>query len=147
MGRPLCYAPLDHYDALRMIELHCVVDPETGCWLWDQALSPAGHGIIYDPATRSHTAAHRVAYQLAGRVIGPGERIERTCGALECCNPAHLVARSRDSTTCRLGHALTVRADGSRTCPTCRRARIDEARIRAALHRVRLGVDKGPDET
>ena len=137
------------------------VDDRAGpdaCWLWRGWVNDGGYGIV---ATRGqpraiHIRAHRLAYELTHREPIPAAlTIDHLCRVRHCVNPAHLdvvtrgvnvrrgettAARHAQVMVCPYGHAYdetnTVwKADGSRGCHTCMRAR-----SRAYYHRRRAVV-------
>lgn len=113
-----------------------VINEQTGCWLWDGAVLPAGYGQIYISGMGSQLV-HRIAYE---DMIGPIPRgmhvdhvFECGCRFKHCVNPDHLEAvtprintqRHHDSKThCANGHPredLYISTDGKRRCRQCRR--------------------------
>jgi hypothetical protein len=59
------------------------------CWEWKGRRDPWGYGEfkLQGAATR----AHRVAVQMTGVPLQPGEVVMHTCDNPACCNPTHLV--------------------------------------------------------
>ena len=113
---------------------------ESGCWLWLGHPQPNGYGniSIYDQVYK----AHRVSYRLYKGPIPDGLTIDHLCRVTLCVNPDHLeavtmrenVLRGRSfivdqvrQTHCIHGHLLDGRrANNSRYCLTCNRARNNE---------------------
>lgn len=102
------------------------VDPSTGCWEWQGAIS-SGYGRIWADGKLAYT--HRVAHELLVGPIPPGFDIDHLCRNRSCCNPAHLEAVTRSTNLLR-GETLT-RAhrddvncgfDGCKNCARFRRA-------------------------
>jgi hypothetical protein len=129
------------------------VDPESGCWLWRKHVNNNGYGLKRVPCScgegRRAVLAHRFVYELFVGPIPEGLHLDHLCRVRHCVNPSHLepvttrentirgvgpTAVNAAATHCHLGHPfagdnLIVRADGSRRCRTCNRAR--NARYRA----------------
>jgi hypothetical protein len=124
--------------------------PELGpCWLWTGKLSDAGYG--YMNSAGREMPAHRWAYK---RFVGPvskGLDIDHLCRNPPCVNyEGHLElvthrvnvlrgesppARFARRTACSKGHPFTpentfARADNSRGCRTCDRARSRQSYLR-----------------
>ena len=79
---------------LAYIKSQCVIDGETGCWLWQRARDTHGYGLIgIDGKT---PRVHRVAWELKNGPIPEGEEILHKCPVIprnkNCCNPDHLKA-------------------------------------------------------
>ena len=86
---------------------------------------------------RSHTYAHRAAYEQAYGVIPAGFHVHHTCHNKRCVNPEHLQAidgteharmhaAERITDTCIHGHTKLdgyVDPSGKRKCRTCHKAR------------------------
>jgi hypothetical protein len=60
------------------------------CWPWTRGRSTDGYGRVYPPKGRQAVPAHRVAFELAGGTVEPGEEILHSCDNPPCVNPAHL---------------------------------------------------------
>lgn len=108
-----------------------------GCWVWKGYLRPNGYGTF---SWRGHQRlAHRVAWEIAGRVLDPALTLDHLCRNRACVNLDHLeqvtmhenwrrgeslsVQASR-RTHCPYGHQLDGRLrNGSRYCLTCNRER------------------------
>jgi hypothetical protein len=61
------------------------IDPDTGCWNWLKALSPAGYASGY---------GHRRYYEAARGPIPDGHHVHHLCRNRRCVNPDHLTALS-----------------------------------------------------
>ena len=87
-----------------------VVDPVTGCWIWQGCIAATGYGGM----TRRHTGsqlAHRNSWVVAnGRPIGPQMNICHRCDVRACVNPEHLFlgTRSDNMVDCRQKGRLRV---------------------------------------
>lgn len=69
-----------------------IADPETGCWLWQRAISDTGYGLLQTPD--GPIGAHRYFYEQAKGPIPPGLHIDhvrkRGCVHRACVNPDHM---------------------------------------------------------
>jgi len=59
------------------------------CWEWRGRRNEWGYGEF--KLNGASTYAHRVAVQMAGVPLQPGEVVMHTCDNPACCNPTHLV--------------------------------------------------------
>lgn len=91
---------------LQDLLLRCIVDDETGCWHWRQAVStwrggsvPMVHvpaGIVQGIDEQATIPAARAAWLLSGRRLRPGHIVWRhVCGSGTCINPAHCRSGTR----------------------------------------------------
>jgi len=105
------------------------------CWLWTGTMDAKGYGRIGFGQLALY--AHRVAWELAGRVIPEGHTLDHLCRVKHCVNVAHLepVTGGENTTRahrvnyadgCRRGHSWaehgTVNSKGARVCRACARA-------------------------
>lgn len=65
-----------------------ILDPGTGCWLWDKATHPFGYGAIRIGDVTA--AAHRVAYECWVGPIPDGLFACHKCDVPRCFRPDHL---------------------------------------------------------
>lgn len=126
------------------------VDPDTGCWIWQRALSDTGYGSVQMDNGKIGSA-HRASYELHVGPIPEGMEVRHACHRRACINPEHLsvgtradnmrdmVAAGRENpwgraaTECRRGHPFDEEntyhyihsGDGGprRMCRTCQRER------------------------
>jgi hypothetical protein len=125
----------------------CVVDAETGCWVWQRAKNAKGYGRVLIGSrvdgTRRVVYAHRLSYELHVGPVPDGLDLDHLCRNTSCCNPAHLEPVTRRENVlrgeapaakqwrlgeCNRGHAFTPENTyvnkGKRYCRTCQRARM-----------------------
>lgn len=71
-----------------------IIDPETGCHIWQGATNNKGYGTKLDPATGKLALVHRLAYEEVYGPIPEGLVIDhvkaRRCRHKTCINPDHL---------------------------------------------------------
>ncbi|MFA6167780.1 MAG: HNH endonuclease signature motif containing protein [Gemmatimonadaceae bacterium] len=72
-----------------------VVDPDTGCWVWQYAKTSAGYGYTRPMTSDGTRLAHRAYYEMARGPAPKGTEIHHTCGRRDCVNPAHMEAMTR----------------------------------------------------
>jgi hypothetical protein len=128
------------------------LNPETGCWIWQDKPSNQGYGRIQDKHPRRLIQAHVLSYEIFIGPIPPGKEPHHTCENKICVNPnhlealtrrEHLLAHRRNPNTCMNGH---VYQDGSyafyktrsggqtKQCKVCQRERLQKIKLaKAAL--------------
>lgn len=135
-----------YIDDAERIRRNVEIDPETGCWNWQLALSRDGYGILH-VADRT-VQAHRLSYL---SIVGPVPRglvLDHLCRNRRCANPDHLepvtlLENARrglyaQQTHCRSGHEFTAentyyKSNGQRQCRPCNRESAARYRTRRAL--------------
>jgi hypothetical protein len=124
---------------------HLIINPETGCLLWDGQVNRKGYGRITvgsrSRGTKRTYRVHRLAWELENGPIPDGLEVdhvkERGCRYRHCANVAHLelvthrenVMRGANAgkTHCDRGHEFTEAntytypLTGRRRCRACRR--------------------------
>lgn len=106
----------------------CVVDAETGCWLWRGALS---HGSRGQPTTRvwlpdgegggTVATGQRAAWLLAGKTLRPGHVVWRQlCTRSDCINPQHGAAGTRPQMHAAIVASGRLRGDPRRAAINAR---------------------------
>lgn len=74
------------------LESKHIPEPNTGCWLWTDALDDDGYGSVM--VDRKRLRAHRVSYEHHRGLIPEGLTLDHLCRTRSCINPDHLEAVS-----------------------------------------------------
>ena len=123
---------------------------DNGCLEWTGSVSRDGYGRFRYQGRKAR--AHRVALELAGRIIPTGYEVDHLCRNRRCVNPHHLDVVTRrtharrsiaaTSQRCHAGHEYSphnTRIDprGNRRCRACVAAntRRYQTRKRSAVQR------------
>ncbi len=125
------------YALKERLELGSTPEPNSGCILWNAALTDDGYGTL-SVKGKQHRA-HRVAYELEIGPIPPGLQPDHLCRTHSCINTRHMeLVTSRENTlrgvgitaqqarrtACPRGHPYSpVRRGNSRVCRICDRLR------------------------
>ncbi len=135
----------------------CIPEPNSGCWLWIDALTSGGYGQLRWDGLVLY--AHRVSFELFRGPIPDGLELDHLCRVRCCVNPYHLEPVTgientrrglagepqRARTHCPHGHEYTpentYRVPGkvNRFCRSCHYRRNVEQRKRAELRERRGG--------
>lgn len=67
-----------------------IVDPVSGCWVWQRCGNGRGYGFVFRGGIRSY--AHRAFYEDANGPIPDDLVIDHLCRNPSCVNPDHLEA-------------------------------------------------------
>jgi hypothetical protein len=124
---------------LRRIAEKILIEPGSGCWMWQGARTDAGYGVMCGPDGK-HTTAQRICYELLIGPIRKGWELDHGskhgCRRRGCIHPLHVEPCSHwlnmrrggnaEKTHCRHGHpfdeANTYRdGSGRRYCRACGR--------------------------
>jgi hypothetical protein len=76
-----------------------IVDPETGCWLWQKAKTSQGYGNVRFQG--KNYVAHVLAYLLAHGPKPEGLDLDHICRNRNCVNPDHLEPVTRQENLAR----------------------------------------------
>jgi hypothetical protein len=114
----------DGVRTLKDLRSRCVIDDETGCWMWGMSMScskarpkfktprvyiPAG---VFGDAKVHNTTAQKAAWLLSGNTIPDGHVVWRKhCGRHECVNPAHAHCSTRQEMHKGIAESGRLRGD------------------------------------
>lgn len=128
-------------DRVRQILARLTVAP-SGCWEWQGAHVPTGHGKLY--IGDKHWYVYRLMWALhTGEPIPPRHELHHECENPPCANPTHLACLThRDHAhetglsgraavhaamaVCKWGHPFDGHNGYQRTCSICSRRRKQE---------------------
>lgn len=75
-------------DVRAYIEEKSTPCPPSGCWLWNDGVSPAGYGVL--GILGRNQRPHRVAFEEFHGPIPEGMLVLHKCNVRSCVNPDHL---------------------------------------------------------
>lgn len=113
------------------------LNPETGCFEWQGAVSPNGYGKAKFGPKPIDT--HRVAWMLTHGDIAPGMMICHTCDNRRCVNPRHLFLGTRSDNM--VDAALKGRLD-PRKARAGLAPKLTDTDVREIFSRVNAGEDR-----
>lgn len=124
--------------ALERFEELFIPEPNSGCWLWLNALNEDGYGHM--KVGNKTYLSHRLSHELFVGPVPDDKCVMHECDTPSCVNPGHLkIGTWGDNNTdrhnkgrtvihwsglCKRGHDLDThgyhRKNGTRYCATCR---------------------------
>lgn len=121
-----------------------VVDPSTGCHVWQGYRDRDGYGQVKVDGVKIN--AHRVSYALHNGELIPGFHIDHLCRNRSCINPNHLEQVTPEENT-RRGLTTSLTADTvaiikTRLCDGDRRADLaaDFGVHKSTIQRIAVGA-------
>jgi len=81
-----------------------IVNPETGCWLWNGSVGSNGYGRYGDKP------AHRLVYEALKGAIPTGLEADHLCNVTTCVNPDHIEPKSPRDNKMRSNCACAIHA-------------------------------------
>mgnify|MGYP001580768529 CR=1 FL=1 len=128
-------------DSIRF-ESKFIPEPNTGCWLWTDALTDKGYGKFW--LIHRQYFSHVVSWERIYGRTPDGLELDHKCRMPACVNPQHLepvthrenilrglrniISINARKISCAQGHQFTsentfINKHGHRQCRTCKRAR------------------------
>lgn len=118
-------------DGVRTLEdlrIRCVIDSETGCWLWRGAMSRGDRGnptarvwIPSDDGGGTIATGQRAAWLLSGKPLDPEHVVWRhRCTRSDCINPQHGAAGTRRQMHTAIAESGRMRGDPRRAAVNSR---------------------------
>lgn len=111
-GHSLRYLPGHHPNGWALSDKRFIVDPVSGCWIWQRSKTPEGYpklmrvdGIRYAP--------HRYYYQQKYGPIPDGYALDHLCKTRLCVNPDHLQPVTQTENTRRSSIAKLTTQDAA----------------------------------
>lgn len=112
-----------------------IPEPNSGCWLWTDALDRDGYGRIQIGC--GSKKAHRVSYEIHCGPISDGELVCHRCDNPACVNPEHLfLGSNHDNVADMVRKGRSARVKNPRPGASNGRATLSEDQALSALHSV-----------
>lgn len=145
--------PMTKEQVIARLDDNTYKDPNSGCWIWLNSLTPTGYPPARYTAFKKYVTAYRLSYFLYRGEIPDGLEVDHICRMRCCINPWHLrlvthaentrrgiypksTHRNGRKTHCKRGHEFNenntyIDNRGNRQCRICIREKNRLARRRS----------------
>lgn len=111
-GHPVCYLPGHHPNGQALSPVKYIIDPNSGCWVWQRCKSPEGYAKSIRVDGHAY-APHRFYYEQKYGPIPAGLALDHLCKNRLCVNPDHLQPVTQTQNTRRSRIAKLTETDAA----------------------------------